>query len=66
VLDLSVTISPDHQIIRSPDHPITRSPDGFQSPDYPITRFSISLAVSASFYDRHPDNRKRTRALFSA
>jgi hypothetical protein len=54
VLDLSVTISPDHQIIRSPDHPITRSPDhpitrspdGFQSPDYPITRFSISLAVS--------------------
>jgi hypothetical protein len=58
VLDLSVTISPDHQIIRSPDLQMVFN--------HPITRFSISLAVSASFYDRHPDNRKRTRALFSA
>jgi hypothetical protein len=56
VLDLSVTISPDHQIIRSPDHPITRSPDGFQLPDYPIFNLAgRASVVGVAFGFQSPD-----------
>jgi hypothetical protein len=56
VLDLSVTISPDHQIIRSPDlqivfnYPITRLPD-FQS-RWPCLRASV---VGVAFGFQFPD-----------
>jgi hypothetical protein len=65
VLDLSVTISPDHQIIRSPDLQIV-----FQLPDYPIYpifnlagRASVGRCCFCFSISRLPDFQSRWPCL---